>query len=509
MMLSAIRSSVLSVLAPLPLVVALVVYQFSDFLSLASDDALFSLAALIFGAAYLIAIWRVRRPQFSFTKGARTWFLVAASGFGVYLLGSFYGKIALHWEGVLLIYLGLVAYLAGKRFAILLVPGVASITLIPLPTIIAAVTTEALAVVLLAAALVSLLVLAKAKKGAQEGCKECGGYRMKGEQFCGFCGKSLSSTMKFGVPAKRLVVTWLTSAVVIALLVGAMVPYAALSSNGLLVIDHRLSGVSGVTALPSFPGWTSTLTGFEGNRTLATYSYVLSGGGGVNATLALSTKNGVGGMSLIDSHPGASVNGSLSLATGQTAVYYTWTEGGQRYTGVLLTSYVTYLSSGHVVQSFAAFLFSQRSAEAGVSRSVLQALAGETSSAFLQSRQGGPALTTVIGPISSNYDYALMAASAVLFGIVVGLARSVDSEATRRSDNAFSLPTQEFDALASLEGEKTRWTGQELERVMKPLGGWGSLSPLLERFVSLGLMEREIGIVDGLPRLFWTSKVGP
>jgi len=421
----------------------------------------------------------------------------------MYILGWYYGQSLVYWAGLSVLYIGSVAYLGGRRLAGHLILGILALVTISAPLFLNGSTLDLAAFLLLVSAAALLFGLSRYKGKENSDCQRCGSYRKSGRQFCDYCGKRLRE-VSFAFPFRRFFALALVSLAVTGLLLGATLPIVSKSSSGLLIASYKLSGVSWVAYLPSYPGWTRSVVGSQGNQTVTRWDYVLAGTGKVNATVSLSPSRLISAREALGSHVGITQNGASILPTGHVAVTYRWSDGKYNYTGLLMESQVTYFSGGRVAESYAAFFFAQRgtpqeSQKADAAMSVEDA----TSSALQNSRSGYLVLVAVIGPVISNFQYVLLLASGVFFAIVGGIARDADSAAMRMIENSLSLDRVQFEALAAIASRSNRTTGARLLGEVDPAGKWEEFRVVLERLTELGLVSRIIAIERGIPKTFW------
>ncbi|MDA4126955.1 MAG: hypothetical protein OK452_07110 [Thaumarchaeota archaeon] len=504
-MLSASKSAALATLAPIPLVGSLAIYDWHDVAASFGMTTWFvAYVGIVFASSFLAVLLRLARPQFSVSKGSGLWFLAVVGGGGIYLLGSYYGQHWLHLMGLTVAYLGLVAYIGGGRLAGYMAAAEVAFATFALPLLFSGLALDIAGGVLIGATVILVAVFILFQSRPSPICDRCESYNLTGAPFCDFCGRRLMARVLFPFPSRRFLTVAIVSATVIVMLVVAAVPVVSLSSSTLQITNYKLSGVQGVTPLPSSPGWTTSLTKAFSNKTVTTFDYALRGPGSVNATISLAGSERLGFGVILGPHANLAVNGTMQLYGGQTAVTYGWSEGRNNFTGVLLVAPVTYLSAGRINQSYAFFFFAQKSSRAGVAEGGwVLGLANATSKDLQASRVGYFPLTAVAGPIMSNFLYALLISMIILCLIVGGVARSIDSAAGRLFDNSLSLESQEFEQLAKIALGGRSSTGMELLERIKPTGGWETLSGLLERLQLYGLVRKKIVSQGGNPKLVW------
>ena len=504
-MLPVRMSFALAALAPLPLVVSLALYERAPLASELEREIWFAAAALVFTGTVGVYVVRAYGPQYLLSEGSAAWFMVALVGGGVYILSWFYGRPAVSLVGLVAVYLGLAAYLGGRRIIVYLGAEVLALATLAIPSFFAGDLLEAVAVVLVASAASLVFHSSRARGFAVQDCDQCQRYRVKAKQSCDRCGKMLLQP-KFGFPYRRLLAVAVATAAVVVLLVGTSVPIASQSNSGLLIVTYGLSGVQQVTPLPSYPGWKVSLVDSQSNQTFTTWDYSLSGG--VNATISLSHTARDSASGALGSTQGLVEKGTTVFSSGEVGLNYAWTRGNSSHVGTLIVAPLTYLSGGQVVEGYAAFFFTGAApSQRGAQSDGLTAVASATASSLKDAKAGFFLLSTVVGPVGSNLQYAFLVLTGVLFVVVGGVVRGTDADSASRFDSALSLDPAKFKTLALISSCRKQATGAALFDKASTGGGWDDFSPTLEMFSALGILKRTAVVDSGVPKALWVCRV--
>jgi len=496
----------LGALAPVPLVISLTAYDWQKAISLVENDywlVIASLASAIVTAAFL---FKARRPVYLISKGSAQWLLLSLGGGATYLIGSYYGSSWLHWAGIPLVYFGLVMYLCGRRFGAYLAPPVAMLSTIVVPYFAGAVVGYVTAAGLVLYTGLIVLAIRNYKVLDTEECESCPSYRAIG--FCENCGTKVGHSISIPLPTKGLIIVAVISALVISSLVQVTVPIVSLTGSGLQVNSYRASGLVGSTNLTSFPGFETSLIGTQSNQSLTSFSYKVVGNESVRAIISLSSSQRASSEGALSFYNESALVGTQLLTADQAAFQYAWSQDGVNYTGLLVQSPLAYLSDGRIVQSSAAFFFVQATSNStGPATHAVTTLANATSSRLQGVKGGYPILTMILGPLSSNMQYVTLAAALVFFGLVGGIARSLDLKATRRFDNSLALSGPEMEVLSAIARGPKDFTRRDLvERIIK-LGDSGVDVSFPEKLLRCDLASKEIVSRNGSPILVWAFKV--
>lgn len=503
-MLGARKSFALAALAPLPMVVSLALYGNGTLIVELGRDFWFAAAALVFTAAVGTFVVRTLKPQYLLSEGSASWFVVASVGGGMYVLGWYYGQPFMNLSALAALYLGLGGYLGGRRVVWHLGAGILAFATIGTPFLIGGVALDATAVALATSSAFLFYCAGTFKPTAGWDCEQCLHYRVTGMQFCDRCGKMLRE-VRFGFPYRRLLMVVVATMGVVGLL-GTSVPVVSQSGSGLLMVSYGVSGAHQVVSIPSAQGSRVALIGTQSNATLTTWQYSMSGGLHATVSVSRSARESVGGA--LGSRQGLVENGTTDFPSGFVGVNYAWVDGNSSYRGTLVVSPLTFVSGGQVVKGYAAFFFSGASpSSAGAGPSGLDSVAGATAAALQAAKGGYFLLSTVIGPIQSNLQYAFLVLAGVLFGIVGEKARDADATTARAFDSSLSLDPDQLRTLVTISSGLRSTTGAALlDRVAAGVP-WGDFRLTLEAFSALGLLRKTIVVDRGVPKALWKCKV--
>ena len=498
------KLGVLGALAPVPLVAILSAYDWSNLISRISQAywfALISVASAILTGTFLL---RARKPQYLISRGSAQWLLLTLGGGVTYLSGSYYGSTLLHWAGIPLVYFGLVAYLCGSRFGAFILPPLAVLSTIIIPSYSGPLASSVAAAALLLYSGLVLRALRNYRTQDMKECELCPSYRASG--FCEYCGKRVAQKLSFPLPTRRLILVVIISAVVVAPLVQLTVPVVNLTGSGLQVESYQPSGLQRVTDFMSYPGWTPSLVAAQSNQSLTTFSYQMTGNESVIATLSLSSSSKTSSGGALSFYNDSTLVGEYPLTPGQAALQYAWVQNGMNYTGLLVQSPMTYLSGGAIIQASASFFYVEPMTGGSTPTGITE-LANATSNELQGVRSGYPFLTQVLSPVSSNFQYVMLVSALIFFGLIGGIARSTDSEAARRFDNSLGLSGPEMDMLSVIASGPKNFTKKDLVERIAERGDPGVTASFPEKLLRSGLATKEIVTAGGLPKLTWTIRV--
>jgi hypothetical protein len=499
--------AVVAAFAPVPLVACFVAYDSGSLASRFGHAYWFALVGVLFSVSVGALVVKVKQPQYMISRGSALWLLVTLAGGVFYFLGSYYGSLGLHLVGIPLVYIGLVAYMGGGRLAGLVALPIAALGSPAIPLYFGGLATEVGVVVLLALSGVLLLGSRYYRAGREEACEQCKSYQSEGSGFCEYCGRKLAAAVRFPLPVKRLILAAVVSVLVVSTLVVATLPVVSFSGSGFQIAYYRLSGVEGISNVPSYPGWTTYLTGTTSNHTLSTLSYVIKGNVSVDATVSVSRSPEISSEGALSSYNESKPAGTVILSPGQTGLQYTWSRNGVNYTGLLIGSPLTYISDGRVAQSYATFFFAQPSVTpSGPVKNVVADIANATSSELQGTKSGYDVLTFVVSPIQTYYQYAMLVGAGAFFCVVAGVVRSADSDAALRFDNSVGFSDEEMDALAVIAAGPRNFTWKQLAERMRMAKDWRNVGSFLEKLLDSGLVSKEIVTERGAPKITWKSK---
>jgi hypothetical protein len=502
--LSPTAAALIVALVPLPAVLALG----SQALQPGLSDPLFATALAAFSSAFLVLTLRKSKPQYSIGRGSASWSLVAVLGFCLYLLGSFLGEHLLQWAALPPVYLGLAACLGGKRFASHLIPSVLIIALLPLQAFLDPTLVEGGTGLTFGLAVFSAALAVRFRPPRQEMCAYCKTYDLQGRSFCDHCGVRLSRPFEVMIPGRR-VLTMGAAVLAVVLLLGVTLPVLSLSGTGLHIADYGLSGGSKFSSLPAAPGWTSSFKGHASDSNATTFDYILTDGtNDVNATLALSRTPGLSELAATGGYLNATQDGVLLPPGGSSGAQFSFTDGGKSYSGLLVSSDANYLLVGEAQQAYASYFFAwPSSVPSTVVAYGIVPLADASTVDLARAGQTGSIVVWFFSLVQTNELIALGLCAAALFTAIGGVATNIDRSSRRRFDNSLGVDEKEFAILESMSARKSSETGKAILRTCGLEHDWSALSPILEKLERYGLLEREVATADGIPKIFWKSKV--
>jgi hypothetical protein len=234
----------------------------------------------------------------------------------------------------------------------------------------------------------------------------------------------------------------------------------------------------------------------------------MKGNVSVDATVSVSRSPEISSKGALSSYDESKPAGTVILSPGQTGLRYTWSRNGANYTGLVVESPLTYISGGRVAQSYVTFFFAQSSgAPSGPVKNVVADMANATSSELQGSKSGYAMLTSVVSPVQTYYQYAMLVGAGAFFCVVAGVARSADSNAALRFDNSVGFSDEEMDALAVVAAGPRNFTRKQLAERTRILDDWREVGSFLGKLQDSGLVSKEIVTESGAPKITWKSKV--
>ncbi|MDA4126817.1 MAG: hypothetical protein OK452_06415 [Thaumarchaeota archaeon] len=498
-------------LAPLPAVVALGWWDVPALEQVIRLQPVISLGLLAL-TAFTLAFGTIRlRPVLdrrSFGSGA----LIVLVSMGLYSVGSYFSSPGVQWISLTMVYLGSVLFLGGKGY--LLPVSVASISAAAFaaPLIFgytAGYVLQGVGIISLSLYILALGLYGTAQKPE---CPYCSSYLARRDEYCSFCGRSLSDHAA-RIPRSK---AWKWGAVSVFLVAISAVslPLVIVDGTGIAYAHAGFGGSQTSTPLPLGPG----LVLFNSSQLILgpgveVRSYSLGHNGSPVGVWIVTTLSRPDNTALSKALPGLRAIGQFTVTRNESLTEYQWTEGSLAYVGFSNATTIRALANGSLstlfLTTFAGELRRTTTSTSSQGAYALSELA--LVSARLADAQTHVSEFQFLAALLSIYTpYIEVGAVVATFAWIFVAVRERELSSMRRIENTWGLSTSETLLLSSMSDVNGLKTGYELlEKAEERSGtiGWNAFLKLLERFSALGLIETTVRVRAGIPQLYWKCTV--